>query len=82
MVKVIFLNLLRSKYNIKEIEVKAGSIHDILAQIQEIHPEVELADFRNTVIFINTVRVIHESKYSEPVNDGDEIVFTHFIGGG
>ena len=35
MVKVIFLNLLRSKYNIKKIEVIPGTIDNIIAQIQK-----------------------------------------------
>lgn len=82
MVKVVFLNLLRSKYNIHEVEVKEGSIYNILDQIQEMYPEVELKDFDRSVIFVNSVRVIHKSMYNEIVHDGDEIVFTHFIGGG
>ncbi len=82
MVTVIFLNLLRSKYNIHQIEVKPGTINELLLQIKEIHPQVVLEDFENSVVFINSIRIVHPKMYDEVVEDGDEIVFTHFIGGG
>jgi molybdopterin converting factor small subunit len=82
MVNVIFLNLLRSKYNIKHIEVLPGTINNIIEQIQVIYPEVLLEDFRFSVVFVNSNRVVDEFKFNEMVNDGDEVVFTHFIGGG
>ncbi len=82
MVKVIFFNLLRSKYNIHQIEVMSGSIHEILSQIQVLYPKVELKDFENSVVFINSNKIVHQSKFNELVKDGDEVVFTHFVGGG
>ncbi len=82
MVKVIFLNLLRSKYDIHEIVVNPGTIRDIIKQIQVIYPEVLSEDFKHSVVFVNTNRVVNQFMYDEVVNDGDELVFTHFIGGG
>lgn len=82
MVNVIFLNLLRSKYNIKHIDVLPGTINEIIAQIQVIHPEILLEDFKYSVVFINSNRVIDQFKFNEIVKDGDEVVFTHFVGGG
>jgi len=82
MVNVVFYNLLRSKYNIHEIEVKTGTINEILVQIKKIHPEIDLDDFKHSVVFINKNKIIHPIMYDEKVYDGDEVVFTHFIGGG
>jgi len=82
MVTVIFYNLLRSKYNIHEVKVIPGTINEILNQIKTLHPEIELDDFEHSVVFINSTRILHPAMYNEKVQDGDEIVFTHFIGGG
>ena len=82
MVKVIFLNLLRSKYDIHQIDVFPGTINDLIKQIKDIHPRILLKDFEHCVIFINSKKIIHNSKFDEIAQDGDEVVFTHFIGGG
>ncbi len=82
MVTVKFFNLLRSKYDIHEVEVLPGTINDILMQIKVMYPELDLKDFENSVVFVNSNRIIHEFMYSQNVEDGDEIVFTHFVGGG
>jgi len=82
MVKVKFFHLLRSKYNIKEIEVFPGTIHEILGQIKDIYPSLDLDDFKYSVVFVNSTKIFHPSKFDEYINDGDEIVFTHFVGGG
>lgn len=82
MVTIKFYHLLRSKYGIHEIEVNPGTIHEILLEIKKIHPEVDLDDFKYSVVFINKTKIIHPSKFNEYINDGDEVVFTHFVGGG
>ncbi len=82
MVKVKFFHLLRSKYDIEEIEVLPGTINDILKQIKKLHPIIDLDDFKYSVVFVNKVKIFHPSKFDEYINDGDEIVFTHFVGGG
>ena len=82
MVTVKFYHLLRSKYNIHKIQVTAGTIHEILAQVKVKHPKLELKDFKYSVVFINQTKIIHPSNFDELVHDGDEIVFTHFVGGG
>ena len=82
MVTVVFYNLLRSKYNIKEFEVNPGTVHDILAQIYVLYPQIPPKDFDHCIVFINKNKIIHESKFHTLIKDGDEIVFTHFVGGG
>ena len=39
-------------------------------------------DFKYCVVFINSKRIISHTMFSEEVRDGDELVFTPFIGGG
>lgn len=82
MVNVKFFNLLRSKYNIHQVEVSNGTIYEIIKQIQVIYPEIEMDDFKYCVVFVNSNRIISHNMFDEKIRDGDELVFTHFIGGG
>jgi molybdopterin converting factor small subunit len=82
MVTVIFYHLLRSKYNIKQIEVEPGTINNIILQIKEKHPVIDLDDFRFCVVFVNDNKVVHPSNFDTMIYDGDKVVFTHFVGGG
>lgn len=81
MVKVIFYNLLRSKYKIKEIMVNPGSIHQIIEQIQIKHNNIDLNDFKTSVVFFNG-NPIHFTGFQTIIPDDQEIIITHFVGGG
>ena len=81
MVKVIFYNLLRSKYNVKEIMVLPGTINDIIKQIIKVHPIMKLNDFKTSVVFHKGVP-IHYRGFNNFIGDNEEIIFTHFVGGG
>lgn len=82
MVTVRFLHLLRSKYKTHTFKVEPGSVHEIIAQLKEILPEIDPKDFSQSVVFVNTDRIIHPSRFDETINDNDDVVFTHFVGGG
>ncbi|TVP84967.1 MAG: hypothetical protein EA375_05580 [Acholeplasmataceae bacterium] len=82
MVTVRFLNLLRSTYKVEQIEVESGSVRSIIAQIISKVPDMREEDFEQAVLFVNQVKVMHVSRYDDMINDGDVVVFTHFIGGG
>ena len=82
MVTVRFLHLLRSKYRQHTFEVNSGTINEIILQLKEILPEIDDKDFEQAVVFVNIDRVIHPSRFDELVIDGDDVVFTHFVGGG
>lgn len=82
MVKVVFLNLLRSKYNIEQLDVHAGTIQSILDEIKKLHPELDEKDFSEALVFINQIRLAHGNRFLHIAKDGDEVVFTHFLGGG
>lgn len=82
MVTVRFLHLLRSKYQQHTFEVKPGTINEIILELKEILPNLDLKDFEHAVVFVNVDKVIHSARFDEMINDGDDVVFTHFVGGG
>lgn len=81
MVKVIFYNLLRSKYNINETTVQSGSINEILDQIFKQHPNMQRKDFDTAVVF-HKGKPIHKINFNHKIDDSEEIIITHFVGGG
>lgn len=81
MVKVIFYNLLRSKYGVKEEDYEASSISSIIEQILKRHPEMKPSDFVTSVVF-HQGKPIHNSGFFQKIPDGEEIIITHFVGGG
>jgi molybdopterin converting factor small subunit len=81
MVKVIFYSLLRSKYNIKEEFVEAGTIDEIINQILERHSNMEKSDFRYGVVLYKG-KPIHYYGFDTVIEDNEEIIFTHFVSGG
>jgi molybdopterin converting factor small subunit len=82
MVKVRFLNLLRSKYNIDTLWLKPGTIYDILNQILSMYPHINIQDLKSAVIFINQEKIMHLDRFNTITQADDEIIFTHFVGGG
>ncbi len=82
MVTVRFLHLLRSKYKLHTFEVKPGTVNDIILQLKDILTDLDPKDFEQAVVFVNTDIVIHHSRFDVLINDGDDVVFTHFVGGG
>jgi len=82
MVTVRFLHLLRSKYRQHTFEVNPGTINNIISQLDNILPNLDYKDFEQAVVFVNVEKVVHPSRFDEPINDGDDVVFTHFVGGG
>ena len=81
MVKIIFYNLIRSKYQISEMEVNPGSISSIIKQILDTHPQMSQKDFDSSVVFYKG-SPIHFHGFSKEIEDFDEIIITHFVGGG
>lgn len=81
MVKVTFYNLLRSKYNIEEVYVREGSINNIIDQIIELHPTMVIAEFTSAVVFYEG-KPIHNYRFDTFIKDNEEIIITHFVGGG
>ena len=81
MVKVIFYNLLRSKYNIEEMMVESGSLHHIIKQILDKNPNMKISDFKTCVVF-HKGNPIHYLGFHKIIDEQEEIIITHFVGGG
>jgi len=81
MIRVIFYNLLRSKYNIKETMVEPGTINQIINQIIEKHPNMKHKEFETAVVFLNGTP-IHRNGFDRVIDDNEELIITHFVGGG
>jgi len=82
MVKITFLNLLRSKYGIETLIVEPGKMSVLFNNILLSHPEMDPNDFQESVMFVNQKRIPHATRFDITLHDGDEVVFTHFLGGG
>ena len=81
MVKIIFYNLIRSRYKVEGMTVKSGSIDFIITQILETYPEMDKRDFESCIVFRDG-KTIHKFRFDTIINDGEEIIITHFVGGG
>lgn len=81
MVKVIFYNLIRSKYKVEEVHVNKGTISEIIREILNRYPDMSESDFRTCVVFYHG-NPIHYHRFHQEIDDGEEIIITHFVGGG
>ncbi len=82
MVKVVFLNLLRSKYGFNEIMMNSSTLQDLIVQLLMTYPQINALDFKTAVVFVNQERIDQLQWSGKTLNDGDEVILTHFVGGG
>ncbi len=82
MVHVKCMHLLRSKYGIKELDVEASTVQDVLNALKKIYPTLDEQDFYQAVLFVNKQKISHNKRFNTPLTSGDEVVFTNFVGGG
>ncbi len=82
MVKIKFYGLIRSNHRVTEMQVKPGTLRKVLDQIQAEHPTMTDHELMTAIIFVNQKKVMHLNRLSTLIHDGDEIVFTNFVGGG
>lgn len=81
MVHIKFFNLIRSRYRIETEEVLSGTINEIIQEILTKHPEMKESDFKSCIVFYNE-KPIHYNRFDTVIQDGEEIIITHFVGGG
>lgn len=82
MVTIKFYGLIRSNHRIETMQVKPGTLREVINQIQVEHPQISDHEFLTAVVFINQTKVMHMNRLAVKVNENDEIVFTNFVGGG
>lgn len=81
MITVVFYNLLRSKYNLEEMSVKPGTVHQIIDQIISIRPEIKRKDVESAVVFYKG-NPVHYHSFNMKIEDSSRMIITHFVGGG
>jgi len=81
MVHIIFYNLLRSKYKVHGIKVPAGSINQMIDKVLSEIPAMKRSDFESSVVFYKG-KPIHKHQFDTIIEDEEEIIITHFVGGG
>lgn len=81
MVKIILYHLLRSKYRINEVMVHSGTIDHMIDEMLSLHPEMDKGDFMNSIVF-HKGQPIHRKQFDRIINDEEQIIITHFVGGG
>jgi len=81
MVKVVLYNLLRSKYGIDKIDVSSGTINEIIDEIINTYPQMKRSDFESAIVF-HKGNIIHYHAFDKKIEDEEEIIITHFVGGG
>lgn len=82
MVKVKFFGLLRLDLNIKEVEVDATSVNDMLKKLSEQIPTMTAKDFKGYLIFVNGTPINKLRNFRTRLKDGDEVVMMNPASGG
>ena len=82
MVHVKFFGLIRSNHKIVSLDVHSGTLKEIINQIQKEYPKITDYEFNTAIVFINKEKVMHLNRLNTLLKDGDEVVFTNFVGGG
>ena len=81
MVKIILYHLLRSKYRVAEVMVQPGTILNMIDEMIKKHPQMEKEDFMNAIVF-HQGKPIHKKQFDREIEDNEQIIITHFVGGG
>ena len=81
MVRVVLYNLLRSKYSIDKIGVSTATINEIIDEIINPYQQIKRNDFESAIVF-HKRNIIHYHAFDKKIADEEEIIITHFVGGG
>jgi len=82
MVTVRFFGLLRSQHQIQELFIKAKNMRDVILYIKTHYPSISHQELQTAVLFVNQQKTMHMKRFEMPLNDGDLVVFTTYVGGG
>lgn len=82
MVKVKFFGLLRLDLKIKEIEVEASTVNQMLEKLSEQIPSMTAKDFKGYLIYVNGTPINKLKNFRTKLKDGDEVVMMNPASGG
>ena len=82
MVTIKFFGLIRSNHNLKTVKTKPQTLNTIINELISKHSKLTYKEFDDAVLFINNVKTMHLKRFDTLLKDGDEVIFTNFVGGG
>lgn len=82
MVTVTFFGLLRSNHQIRQFTMNAKNMRDIIKYIKTHYPNITNCELEEAVLFVNKNKTMHMKRFDIPLDDGDDVIFTTYVGGG
>jgi molybdopterin converting factor small subunit len=82
MITVKFFGMLSVDYKLKELQVEAGTIEQVLEEIKDIYPEIPKTQLRQAMMFVNQQQVTGNKRFLLALKDGDELAFLSPASGG
>ncbi|MFW5838666.1 MAG: MoaD/ThiS family protein [Bacillota bacterium] len=82
MVTVSVFGLLRSNHNIKQFSIDACGMRDVVEYLKKTYPHITNKELEEAILFVNQEKIMHMKRFDIPLTDGDNIVFTTYVGGG
>lgn len=82
MVTIKFFGLLRSNHSIQSLHLDVRHMSEIIDYLNKHYPRISKQELEDAALFINQQKVMHMKRFDIPLNDGDEVVFTTYVGGG
>ncbi|MEI8199076.1 MAG: MoaD/ThiS family protein [Eubacteriales bacterium] len=82
MIAVKFFGLMSVDNNIRKIEVKEGSIKQVIAEVMSLYPGITEKQLKQSIMIVNNKRVNGRKRLSIELQDKDELVFLNPPSGG
>jgi len=82
MITVKFFGLLSVNHAIKKIEMKEGTVQDILTQVIRLYPGITEKQLKQSIMIINKKQVTGSKRFTVELQLGDELVFLNSSSGG
>ena len=82
MITVKFFGLISVDYNIRQLQVKAGTVRQVLKEIRHSCPNISEEQLLQVVMFINKQHISGNKRLSVVLKEGDELVLISPASGG
>lgn len=63
------------------MKVQPNNVHDIIKEILNRNTEMAASDFKTCVVFYKG-KPLHHAHFHKEIKEEEEIIITHFVGGG
>jgi len=82
MITVSFFGVMSVNSKIRKIEMKEGTVRDVLAEITSLYPDITEKQLKHSMMVINKKHVSGRKRLSIHLAAGDELVFLTPSSGG